>query len=118
MKGKLTDLLLYAAGIQHTVRLQGANGVEALFNKSVHDVAASIPAVAKEIRDYWRCGQLISNLLHDLHLRHGLVIHDDGIIKDDTVAGEHDCHGLMSIVLLPLEMGLVEIRIFYRMQSP
>ena len=36
----------------------------------------------------------------------------------DAVTGEHDSHGLMSIVLLPLAMGLVEIRIFNRVQSP
>lgn len=36
----------------------------------------------------------------------------------DAVTGEHDSHGLMSIVLFPLEMGLVEIRIFNRVQSP
>ncbi len=45
-------------------------------------------------------------------------MHDDGIIEDDAVAGEHDSYGLVPIVLLPLEVGLVEIRIFNRVQSP
>ncbi|MCI8380021.1 MAG: hypothetical protein HFH72_16195 [Lachnospiraceae bacterium] len=36
----------------------------------------------------------------------------------NAVAGEHDSHGLMSIILLSLEMGLMEIRIFNRVQSP
>ena len=37
MKGKFTDLLLYAAGVQYPVRLQCANGIEALFDKGVHN---------------------------------------------------------------------------------
>ena len=41
-----------------------------------------------------------------------------GINEDNAVAGEHDCHSLMSTVLFLLKMGLVEIRIFNRMQSP
>ena len=49
MKGKLTDFLLYAAGIHDPVRLQRTDGIEALFDKSVHDIATCIPAVAEEI---------------------------------------------------------------------
>ena len=68
MKGKLTDFLPDAAGIQDPVRLQCTNGIEAFFDESVHDVAACIPAVAKEIGDHWRYGQLTGDLLHDFHL--------------------------------------------------
>ena len=118
MKGKLTDLLLYAAGIQNSVRLQCTDGVEALFDESIHDVTACIPAIAKKIRDYWRYGQFLCNFLHDLYFRHGLVVHDKGIVKDDSVAGEHDNHSLTPVVLFSLEVGLVEIGIFNRMQSP
>ena len=117
VKGKLTDLLFYAAGVQYPVRLQCADSIEAFFDKSVHDPAACIPAVAKKIRDHWRYRKFVGNLLHNLHFRPGLIVHDDGIVKNNAVTGEHDCHSLMSIVLLPLKMGLVEIHIFNRMQS-
>ena len=49
MNGKLTDVLFCAAGVQDPVRLQCANGIEVFFDKSVHDTAACISAVAKEI---------------------------------------------------------------------
>ena len=62
--------------------------------------------------------QFFCNLLHDLYFRHGLVVHDKGIVKDDSVAGEHDSHSLMPVVLFSIEVGLVEIGIFNRMQSP
>lgn len=42
IKGKLTDFLLYATGVQYPVRLQGADGAETLFDESVHDVTTCI----------------------------------------------------------------------------
>ena len=48
MKGELTDLLPDATGVQYPVRFQCANGIESLFDKSVHDAAAGIPAVAEK----------------------------------------------------------------------
>ena len=67
IKGKLTYLLLYAAGVQYPVRFQCANGIEALFDKGIHDVAACIPAVTKEIGDNRRHGQFLRNVLYDFH---------------------------------------------------
>ena len=37
MKGKLADFLLYTARIHYPVRLQRTYGIEALFDKSIHD---------------------------------------------------------------------------------
>jgi len=47
MKGELTGLLPDATEVQYPVRFQYANGIESLFDKSVHDTAAGIPAVAE-----------------------------------------------------------------------
>ena len=51
MKGELTGLLPDATEVQYPVRFQYANGIESLFDKSVHDTAAGIPAVAEKVRN-------------------------------------------------------------------
>jgi hypothetical protein len=41
MKGKPTNLLFYAAGVHDPVRLQRANGIEPLFDKSCRCTGSS-----------------------------------------------------------------------------
>lgn len=54
--------------------------------------------------------------LYNIYIWYVLVIQDDSIVEYNAIAGKHNDHGLMPIVLLPLEMGLVEICIFIREQ--
>ena len=70
--GILSIAIALIAALDVTVlnRLQCANGIEALFDKSVHDITACIPAVTKEIRGHWRYGQPTGNLLHQESVKH------------------------------------------------
>lgn len=63
-------------------------------------------------KDHRRYRQFTGDLLYDFHLNFRLVVHDGDIMKNNTIAGKHDDHGLMPVSLMPLAVGLVEISHF------
>lgn len=101
-KGELTGLLPDATEVQYPVRFQYANGIESLFDKSVHDTAAGIPAVAEKVRNNRRHRQFLCNVLYDFYLGSGFIVHDNDIIQDNPIAGKHSGYSLMPVILFPL----------------
>ena len=103
---------------QDTVCIQCANSVESLFYKGIYNVTTGISAVTKEIGNNWRSRQFICNVLYNLYFWFRFIIHDNGIIEDNPIEGKHSSNGLVPIILLSFEMGLVEVCIFNRVQNP
>ena len=96
----------------------GSNGVKAFFDKGIHECYRCIPTVTQKIGINMRKRKRLCNILYHLYLGFRFLVQDHGVIQDDPVTGKHHGHRLMPMVLPAPLVGLVEIRIFDRMQSP
>ena len=103
-RSELTDLLFDSRRENHTVGLYRANRIKAFFHKRFHNFDAGIPTVAQKIRQNRSLRQLFCNVEKNLNLGARLVVQNDGVIQSDSIAGKHDRHGLMSVVLSLFEM--------------
>lgn len=68
--------------------------------KSMNYFFRNIPAVTKKIGHYRRNRQLLCNVLYNVNLGNGLIVHYKSIIQDNTITGQHNSNGLMPVILL------------------
>ena len=86
-------------------------------DKGFYYFRGSIPAVTQEIGNDRRFRKSGCNILDNLYLEYGFVIHDNCAVQGNPITGKHNCYCLMSVILFLFQMGLVEISIFNGMQS-
>ena len=92
--------------------------MKSLYGKGVDYFFRNVPTVTKKIGLYRRNWQLLCDILNNVNFRNRLVVQHKSIIQNNAVTGKHNRNCLVPIVLFSLQMRLMKIRIFNRMQDP